>query len=297
MKRLSVLGSLFGIILVLTLTSALMTSLAQDVTSVEDDPSFTIVTGALEFTPTGDIVVAGIIIAPAGAFNPSDLEAGDLVIVTGLMLNDGTLQAISLELFDDTDDEVEVTPEPELTPEATLEVTPEVTPELTPEATTAPEADCGNPNHPVATRIAETFDVTYEEVMAMHCAGEGFGNIIRAYTLAAASTDGATAQDFIDRHHNGEGWGHIMADSDVHPSDLAPGQVIKHHDEDVDDSEGGGNGGGNGNGNNGGNGNGGNGGGHGNGGGNGNGNGNGNNGGNGNGNGGNGNGGGHGGKP
>lgn len=269
-----------------------MPSFAQDTTLTEEDPSFAIVTGAVSFTPEGDIMVAGIVIAPAGAFNPSALVEGDLVIITGYMLNETTLQAASFEFFDDSPEvtpeaTAEVTPEitpeatPESTPEATPEATPEVTPEATPEATPVLEI-CGNPNHPVATRIAETFEVSYEEVMALHCAGNGFGNIIRAYTLAEASENGETAQDFIDRHHGGEGWGQIMRDGDVHPSELAPGQVLKNKDDaETADTQSGngngnGNGGGNGNGNGGGNGNGhGNGNGNGNGGGNGNGNGNG----------------------
>ncbi len=296
MKWLTKWSAGLGILLILALVGAIVSpSMAQDTLS-EDDPSFTIVTGAVEFSPSGDILVAGIVIAPAGAFNPSDLQAGDLVIITGYMLNETTLQATSLEFFDDSEGGVEVTPEvtpemtpestPEMTPEVTPEMTPEATPEMTPEATEEPLADCGNPNHPIARRIADTFEVSYEEVMAMHCSGEGFGNIVRAYTLAAASEDGSTAQDFLDRHDNGQGWGQIIRDSGVHPSELAPGRVLKDQGDDsgsVDtqsgsDNGGSGNGNGHGNGNGGGNGNG-----HGNGNGGGNGNGNGNGGGNGNG--------------
>jgi len=254
-KRITTFMTLFDVLLIVLIAGALvMPSLAQDATPTPtpDDHSFTIVTGALEVTDSGDIMVAGIVIAPAGAFNPSQYQEGDIVIISGNMLNDTTLQATSLELFDDSQ-------EPEATPEATLEVTPEVTPELTPEATlevtpeVTPEATetpvletCGNPDHPVAQRIADAYGVSIEEVIAMHCAGNGFGEIIRAFALAEAG--GGNAQDFLDRHKNGEGWGQIMHDSDVKPSDLAPGRVLKDHGDDATADTQSGNGNGNGNG-------------------------------------------------
>lgn len=294
--------SIICLISALTVFSVLP-SFAQD-TSTETAQNLTIVTGALSFGMDGSIIVAGITIAPAGAFNPSVLNEGDLVIITGVMLNETTLQATAFEFFDD-EQEPEATPEAtaEMTPEATAEMTPEATAEMTPEATlevtpeltaepTAVEVGCNQPNHPVAMKIADTFEVSYDEVIALHCAGNGFGNIVRAYALAAASTDGATAQDFIDRHKGGEGWGQIVRDSNVNPADLAPGRVLKDKSDDTsatpeaqttkpnNGNGNGNNGGGNGNGNNGGgNGNGNNGGGNGNGnngGGNGNGNGGGN---------------------
>ncbi len=197
---------------------------AQD--SAVDDSDLTIITGAVTFGTDGSIIVAGITIAPASAFNPSMLREGDLVIITGVMLNETTLQAISLEFFED--DPVEVTPEP--TPEATPEMTPEPTMEATPEVTPEPTyVTCGNLNHPVAVRVAERFGVPVEEVIALHCAGNGYGNIIRAYTLAELADDGSTAADFLARHRAGEGWGEIMRESGVDRSKLAPGQVLKQN--------------------------------------------------------------------
>jgi hypothetical protein len=282
--------------------------LAQDNT-VQNADTTTIVTGAVSFGADGSIIVAGVTIDPAGAFNPSNLKEGDLVVITGAMLNETTLQATGFEFFED-DQQPEATPEAtlEITPEATVEMTPEATLEITPEATleSTPEltaeptevaAGCNQPNQPVAMKIAATFNVSYDEVMAMHCDGNGFGEIVRAYALAAASTDGTTAADYLARHKAGEGWGKIVHESNVNPSDLAPGRVLKDHGDDGsvtatpeantstkpgNGNGNGGNGGGNGNGNGGngggnGHGNGGNGGGNGNGnGGNGGGNGNGN---------------------
>jgi uncharacterized membrane protein YgcG len=141
------------------------------------------------------------------------LAVGDIIVATGVFEGE-VFVAATLELFEAPPEE---TPEP--TPEVTLEPTPEVTPE--------PVAGCDREGHPVATAIAEVYDVAYEDVIALHCAGNGFGNIVRAYALAEAAGDGTTAQDFIDRHNGGEGWGQIMQDSEVHPSDLAPGRILR----------------------------------------------------------------------
>jgi hypothetical protein len=209
------------LVLIAAMTFAILPGFAQDTPGEEE---LTIVTGAVQFAPNGDIIVANTVIAPSGAFNPSTLQPGDVVIVIGALTADGTLKAISLELFDG--DEPEATPEPtlEVTPEVTPEATLEITPEVTPQATTAPDS-CNRPGHPVAQAIANTFGVPYEEVMAFHCAGNGFGNIVRAYMLAQAS--GGSAKDYIDRHKSGEGWGEIRKDSDVDPAELAPGRVLK----------------------------------------------------------------------
>jgi hypothetical protein len=311
MKSMSKMTLLSVIALLVAVASlSVLPGLAQD-TTVQSPDTTTIVTGAVSFGADGSIIVAGITIAPAGAFNPSGLKEGDLVVITGVMLNETTLQATGFEFFDDEQPEatpeatMEMTPEAtvEMTPEATMEITPEATVESTPELTAEPTevaGGCNQQNQPVAMKIAATFNVSYDEVMALHCDGNGFGEIVRAYALAAAGTDGATAADYLARHKAGEGWGKIVKESGVKPSDLAPGRVLKDKSDDSltatpeanttntkpgngNGNNGGGNGNGNGgNGNGNGHGNGGNGNGNGNnGGGNGNGNGGGNGGGNG----------------
>jgi hypothetical protein len=414
---------------------ALLAVLALPV-AAQDDASTIMVTGSIEFTADGDIVVGGYTIAPAGAFLPSSLRSGDAVIVFGTLLPDGvTIQATEVTLVTDTDadgvddaedncpdvanadqadadadgtgdacdadnqdsdgdtifDSVDNCPlvmnadqldtdadgvgdacDPDLfdtdgdgvldgvdncpavanpdQADADADGTGDLCdPDLAdadadgvvdaldncPAVANADQADtdadgigdacdtdsepgengCNREGHPVATRISEAFGVTYEEVIAMHCDGFGFGEITRAFLLAEASAcddegnggaeateepcEELTAQDFLDRKAAGEGWGHIIRDSGVHPSDLAPGRGFRQTEETetlAEDTQGNGNGngngGGNGNGNGGGNGQGngrgngqgnGRGNGRGNGGGNGNGNGNGNGGGNGNG--------------
>ena len=60
-----------------------------------------VVVGPVEFSSSGEITVNGYGIAPAGAFRPSSLDEGDVVVIIGVLLPDGdTLRAESLELFE-----------------------------------------------------------------------------------------------------------------------------------------------------------------------------------------------------
>ena len=61
------------------------------------------ITGVVEEISDSRIVVSGVTVAPAGAFNPSMLSVGDVVTITGYLLNDDTIQAVSLELEGDLD--------------------------------------------------------------------------------------------------------------------------------------------------------------------------------------------------
>jgi hypothetical protein len=81
---------------------------------------------------------------------------------------------------------------------------------------------------PVARWLAIAFGVPYEEIMSWHCRGFGFGEIARAYLLDEYGT--LTVDDIFNMRLSGVGWGQIMHDADVTPSELAPGQVIKAHD-------------------------------------------------------------------
>ncbi len=236
MKSISKITLLSVIGLLVAIASfGVLPGLAQD-TTVQSADATTIVTGAVSYGTDGNLIVAGITIAPAGAFNPSILKEGDLVVITGVMLNETTLQATEFEFFDD-EQQPEATPEAtlEITPEATVEMTPEATLESTPEMTAEPTevaGGCNQPNQPVAMKIAASFNVSYDEVMALHCDGNGFGEIVRAYALTAAGTDGATAADYLARHKAGEGWGKIVKESGVKPSDLAPGRLLKDKSDD-----------------------------------------------------------------
>jgi hypothetical protein len=264
---------LLVLLALIVLATALVAPLAAQTTQNPDDLIF--ISGTIDLTQ-GGITIAGYTLVAGATPLPPVLRQGDYVIIIGYLQATGVTVVIeSIDLIED----------PNATPTPTPEVTPEVTPEATPELT-----DCARDDHPVATRYADAFDVSYDEIIAWHCQGFGFGEIARAYLLAEANGEDVTT--YFDARLGGQGWGQIMRDSDVHPSDLAPGRVGRGDNDDGEDGEESGeqrgNGsGGNGNGNSGGNGNGnGNGGGNGNGNGDKNGNGNGNGRGNGNGNGG-----------
>lgn len=222
------------ILLLLTFVFVLPTA-AQDTV----DENLVMVVGAVEFTADRQITVGGYIIAPAGAFNPSILRTGDLVIIIGRLLPDGiTVQAQSFEFFEQDEEDVEdadeadeedvedVEPVDEIDEEEAEDTEPVDEVDETDEADdTEEDTTCGNPNHPIGHQIAAQFEMSYAEVMAMHCAGNGFGNIVRALLLAQASEDGLTAEELLEQAQT-QGWGRIMRESGVHPSQLAPGRAL-----------------------------------------------------------------------
>ncbi|MCL4250512.1 MAG: hypothetical protein KJ065_20345 [Anaerolineae bacterium] len=179
-------------------------ALAQDDPAVEEE----MVVGAVEIAPDGTITVNGIVIDTSDVTLPSPLNNGDLVIVTGVFVDETTLRATSFVLFEDDEDEVEEVDDEEVDPDT-----------------------CADMEHPLALRIGDAFEVDPADVMALHCDGNGFGNIVRAYLLAEAGEDGMTAEDFLALHHGGMGWGNIVRDSEVDPSDLAPGQIRNRNQE------------------------------------------------------------------
>jgi len=86
-------------------------------------------------------------------------------------------------------------------------------------------------DQPVALRLANTFNASYDEIEGWHCRGFGFGEITRAYLLAWLSDDDGNVpitvnQIFVLRLDK-KGWGEIIKMVGVQPNDLAQGQVIK----------------------------------------------------------------------
>jgi hypothetical protein len=235
-----------SLIVIVLIAAFALPAFAQSEDEEEDDPVGSIeftVTGEITFNEDGDIIVTDedgnvFVIAPAGAFNPSEIEEGTVVTVTGFLLNDDTLKASDLEPADDEDPEV--TPEPDEDDEDP-EVTPEPgedgeDPEVTPEP--GEEAECGGQggDHPIATQLAEEFDLSYDEVMAWHCQGIGFGVLTRALLLGEAAD--MDFSELLEDRKGGKSWREIMEDEDIHPSDLAPGRVIGGRSgEDEDDEE------------------------------------------------------------
>jgi hypothetical protein len=124
--------------------------------------------------------------------------------------------------------------------------------------------------HPVAFALSEFFDVPYDEVMGLHEAGNGFGNIARAYFFTSQFPDkfeGMDAAALLDYAHGPGGWGNIFREAGATPGngrpsgpnadDGPPGQARRNGDPAELTGQGGnGNGNGNGIGNGNGNGNG-----------------------------------------
>ncbi|MBN1966820.1 MAG: thrombospondin type 3 repeat-containing protein [Anaerolineae bacterium] len=91
------LSVLVLIVALLLASGAALLPSAAPVQAQDDTPPEIIVsiTGYVEALEP-DVIVAGMVIAPANAFNPADLVIGDYVQVTGYLLNDDTIQAIEL---------------------------------------------------------------------------------------------------------------------------------------------------------------------------------------------------------
>jgi hypothetical protein len=88
------------------------------------------------------------------------------------------------------------------------------------------ETPCdANQRQPMAMRLADAFGVSYQEINGWHCRGFGFGEIAKAYLLDELGE--FTVEDVFDLRLSGVGWGEIMKQANVNPSELAPGQVIK----------------------------------------------------------------------
>lgn len=159
---------------------------------------------------------------------------------TKVLINPATLITLTLTAgqnltiigsVDDTDEQI-VAKEISLTLTATASATLQSTVTATLQSTIAPTSSAtsvptlsgtavstlsvscvGTDNHPVAERLAKAFGVSYAEIMAWHCAGFGFGEITKAYALAAET--GKDASAFFALKKSGLGWGQIKKNSNV----------------------------------------------------------------------------------
>ena len=121
-----------------------------------------------------------------------DLAVGDPVKVTYTILEDNRWLALEIERLE---------PEDESTPESTD--TPAGT--LTPAATVV---NCtGNERQPKAETLAQTYGMSYEEIMSWFCQGFGFGEIDLAYGLSQDT--GFPVADIFALRRTGLGWGEI----------------------------------------------------------------------------------------
>ncbi len=168
--------------------------------------------GVYSVDEAGVMTVEGVVLAPAATFVPPQIANGARVKVIGILLDDDTLQVVSIEEVLDEESE------------ADAEVTPEPQPEATPAASAGGRA-CVPNTHPVANAIANEFEVTVEEVIALHCSGQGFGNIARAYLLARALDGDVNA---ILAQRGGKSWRDLLAEANLRPQDLAPGYAMSN---------------------------------------------------------------------
>jgi hypothetical protein len=86
------------------------------------------------------------------------------------------------------------------------------------------EKDCmSKTSHPVATRIAKQYGVSYAEIMNWHCQGRGFGEIMKAYALAKLTSTSAnplTVEQIFAMRAEGKGWGVILKELGYKMKDL-----------------------------------------------------------------------------
>jgi len=71
-------------------------------------------------------------------------------------------------------------------------------------------------SHPVASAIAEYFEVDASEIAALHDEGLGFGVIAHAY-FVARTLGNVTPADVLAEFQAGTGWGEIMKGYGLHP--------------------------------------------------------------------------------
>lgn len=147
-------------------------------------------------------------------FDLGELSIGDTVEVEGTLDEDGLVVASKVQLEDAEEDEDDGEEDGEEDGEDDDDG----------------DADgenffCANPDesHPVGQSIADSHDLSYEEVMAWFCEGNfGFGQIMLA--LHTAEITGDSADDLLGRRAGGEGWGQIWQDLDLigRPEDAGP---------------------------------------------------------------------------
>jgi hypothetical protein len=240
---------IYPLMLVLLLLALALPAMAQ-----ETEDGLVIASGEYTIDEDGNIVVDGYVIAPASAFIPAGYAEGDMVVITGYLLPDGmTIQALSIEPFEEeeledpeeepVDDEEPVDEEP-VDEEPIDEEPVDETETEDPEDEEVVEEEVGvfcasdSGYHPAGIGLATEFGVAYGDVMALHCGGMGFGEIMIAYSLAEAS--GEDVALFLEMREAGSGWGQIMIQSGMHPAQVMGRRGLGRGpwaNDDVDETE------------------------------------------------------------
>ncbi len=222
-------------VLVLLLSMTLTAAAQDDVDDVPEDTLLFEIIGAISFDDDS-ISVEGITLAPASAFNPSLYADGDLVIVTGYLLNDDTLFVLSLDLYDECEDVDAADTTDECDIEEADEADDEDVEDIEDGDDAEDEADdedtTDTPVHPIALTLSQEFGIDYEIIVAWHAAGLGYGQIAMALALAA-QLDDVEAEDVIEQLLAGTPMGELFREYEVSPASLAPGRVISNRPDSV----------------------------------------------------------------
>lgn len=224
----------------------------------DDQQGLVVVDGVFTVALDGTIMVGDYIIAPANAFIPALPAEGDMVLVVGYLLpDDATIQALSIEIEDASTVASDRSSTDGQQPDTiTIDTIISDHGQGNGQGNEHGNGNHGNGNgqgngrgnghgngnhgngnrqgnssergfycehteiyHPAAERLAAEFDVPYGEVITHFCeGGQGFGQILIAYRLAAVS--GQSVQALLDLRNAGEGWGRIMRDLEVNPGEV-----------------------------------------------------------------------------
>ncbi len=256
-KRLKVAGLVLALLLVAVFPVPV--SLAQNGTN-DPFEIYMEIEGEVEAISPDQVVVAGYPVAPAGVFQPAQLTVGDVVFVGGYLLADGTLHAAEFELITavDPDAAPDCTPVGQANGNRAGDC--DGTGSSGSQGSNGQGGNgqgnnsgaqgnngaqgnsgaqgnngaqgnsgsqgtgdvCAMTDHPVAEALASEFDTPYATIMSWYCEdGFGFGQISRALLLAEASEGQLTAEDILAEVAAGKGWGTIIQEAGLHPSELS----------------------------------------------------------------------------
>jgi hypothetical protein len=194
----------------------------------------------------------GTVVMLNGVELPDGIQVGSQIKIWADVIDD-TLFAVKIRLGDDDDEDdlggtatatVDPTLDPTIDPTIDPTVDPTIDPTIEPTAEATLEVNCPEAQHahPVGVRLAAEFGVSYEEIMSWKCKGYGFGEIARAYSLAAQHV--MSVNDVFAMRASGMGWGNIRkglegtAEADKGKASAAGGQEDKNKGKGPDKDKG-----------------------------------------------------------